>query len=32
MNISDIPFGTTDWSKIEPTQHDGERGAAYWRT
>jgi hypothetical protein len=32
MNISDIPFGTTDWSKIEPTQHDGERGTAYWRT
>jgi mannose-6-phosphate isomerase class I len=32
MNISDIPFGITDWSKIEPTQHDGERGTAYWRT
>lgn len=32
MQISGIPFGTTDWSKIEPTEHKGERGIAYWRT
>lgn len=32
MQIADIPFGTTDWSKIEPTEHAGERGVAYWRT
>lgn len=32
MRIADIPFGTTDWSKIEPTEHKGERGMAYWRT
>jgi hypothetical protein len=32
MNIIDIPFGITDWSKIEPTEHKGETGIAYWRT
>jgi len=32
VQISGIPFGTTDWSKIEPTEHKGERGIAYWRT
>lgn len=32
MRITDVPFGTTDWSKIEPTVHPGERGTAYWRT
>ena len=32
MNISDIPFGTTDWALVEPTEHKGETGVAYWRT
>lgn len=32
MQMSNIPFGTTDWSKIEPTQHKGETGSATWRT
>jgi hypothetical protein len=32
MQISDIPFGTTDWSRIERTEHKGETGLAYWRT
>lgn len=32
MQMSSIPFGTTDWSAIEPTEHKGEAGAAYWRT
>ena len=32
MEMSGIPFGTTDWSSIEPTQHKGERGVAHWRT
>jgi hypothetical protein len=32
MHITDIPFGTTDWSLIESTQHPGERGSAQWRT
>lgn len=32
MNMSDIPFGTTDWATIEPTEHAGETGKSYWRT
>ncbi|MBK9625144.1 MAG: DHCW motif cupin fold protein [Rhodocyclaceae bacterium] len=32
MQISDIPFGITDWSAIEHTEHKGEQGTAYWRT
>ena len=32
MQISEIPFGTTDWSTIEPTKHLGETGTALWRT
>ncbi|OLU32590.1 DHCW motif cupin fold protein [Pseudomonas sp. PA27(2017)] len=32
MKISDIPFGVTDWSQIQPTEHAGETGMAYWRT
>ena len=32
MRKSDIPFGTTDWAAITPTEHAGERGNAYWRT
>jgi hypothetical protein len=32
MQMSSIPFGTTDWSKIERTEHKGVSGIAYWRT
>ena len=32
MEMHGIPFGTTDWSSIERTEHEGERGKAYWRT
>ena len=32
MLISEIPFGTTDWSQIGPVEHQGETGVAYWRT
>jgi len=32
MKMAGIPFATTDWSKIEPTEHKGERGIAYWRS
>ena len=32
MQMTGIPFGTTDWSQIAPTEHKGERGRAYWRT
>lgn len=32
MKMSDIPFGMTDWSDIEPILHPGETGHAIWRT
>lgn len=32
MQMTDISFGTTDWSSVERTEHKGERGVAYWRT
>jgi uncharacterized cupin superfamily protein len=32
MEMSNIPFGTTDWSAVEPTRHPGEAGMATWRT
>ena len=30
--MSDIPFGVTDWSRAERTEHKGETGMAHWRT
>jgi hypothetical protein len=32
MQMSNIPFGITDWSAIERTEHKGETGSAFWRT
>lgn len=32
MKISNLPFGVTDWARIERTEHKGETGVAYWRT
>jgi quercetin dioxygenase-like cupin family protein len=32
MQMSGIPFGITDWSSIERTEHKGVTGAAFWRT
>jgi hypothetical protein len=32
MQMTDIPFGTTDWSSVEATEHKGETGVATWRT
>ena len=32
MFLNDIPFGTTDWSTVETTEHSGEAGVAIWRT
>ena len=32
MDIGHIPFGTTDWSLIEASEHAGATGMAYWRT
>jgi hypothetical protein len=32
VQMSDIPFGTTDWSQVDRTEHSGETGRAYWQT
>ncbi len=32
MQMSAIPFNTTDWSAITPTRHAGDVGEALWRT
>ena len=32
MQITAIPFGITDWSLIERTEHKGDTGMAFWRT
>jgi len=32
MQMKNIPFGTTDWSQVEVTEHPGDTGIAYWRT
>jgi len=31
MNMSAIPFGITDWSGVQRTEHKGERGSAFWQ-
>ena len=32
MDMRNIPFGTTNWSDLPPTEHKGETGVATWRT
>ena len=32
MRISDISFGTTDWSTIEAVEHKGEQDNSFWKT
>lgn len=32
MQMSNIPFGITDWSIVAKTEHPGETGMAYWQT
>lgn len=32
MRMTDIPFGTTDWSGVARTEHKGETGVAWWQT
>jgi len=32
MQITNLPFGTTDWAAIAPTEHHGETGIARSRT
>ncbi|PEH52034.1 DHCW motif cupin fold protein [Yersinia kristensenii] len=32
MYIEDIPFGITNWSAVDKTEHSGDQGIAYWQT
>lgn len=32
MKMDNIAFGVTDWSSVEPTEHKGDTGVAFWRT
>ena len=32
MEMTPFPFGTTDWSAVETTEHAGESGTATWLT
>jgi hypothetical protein len=32
VRLIDIPFGTTDWSSLAPTERKGSAGLASWRT
>jgi quercetin dioxygenase-like cupin family protein len=32
MQLSQIPFGVTDWSHVPSTEHTGEQGKAHWQT
>lgn len=32
MEMKNIPFGTTDWEKIDKVEHKGEHGTSFWRT
>lgn len=32
MDMTGIPFATTDWTEVEQTEHKGEQGTSYWRT
>lgn len=32
MQLTGIPFGTTDWNAVEATTRSGESGTARWRS
>lgn len=32
MEITNIPFVLTTWANIEPVEHKGVTGSAFWRT
>jgi hypothetical protein len=32
LELNEIPFGITDWSGVEPTEHAGDTGTSLWRT
>jgi hypothetical protein len=32
VEIENVPFGITDWTGVDRTEHAGDVGTAYWRT
>lgn len=32
MQMDNIPFNTTDWAAVAPSEHSAEAGQAFWRT
>ncbi|WP_413520493.1 DHCW motif cupin fold protein [Psychrobacter glacincola] len=32
MEMKNIPFSTTDWTKIEAVENKGETGTGFWKT
>ena len=32
MEIKELNFCITDWNLVDSTEHNGEKGKAYWRT
>jgi uncharacterized cupin superfamily protein len=32
MKIPELPFTTTEWAAVQPVEHPGERGSAFWRS
>ena len=32
MKIAGVDFCITDWSLVDPSEHPGTSGTAYWRT
>lgn len=32
MMMTGIPFGLTHWADVQPSEHAGTSGMAYWRT
>jgi hypothetical protein len=32
MKMTDCPFTVVDWNRLEPEEHKGDPGTAYWRT
>ncbi len=32
MEMSEFPFGVTDWAGVEQTEHPGDVGIACWKT
>ena len=32
MEMTGFPYSITDWAEVDPSEHAGEAGTAFWRT